>query len=96
MRRLQTWWRCEAEKRAWEGTRSPRGVGRKPGRAKTVAAWKVRILGRLEAEAEAGLGEEGGYGARGTVGHRVGNVGRDGSLFGSDCGDAGSPDAVAA
>lgn len=94
MRSLQTWWRQEAGKRTWEGTLDPGGVGRKPGRAKTVATWKVRMLGRLEAEA--GLGEEGGYGARGTVGHSVGNVGRDGSLFGSDCGDAGSPDALAA
>lgn len=47
-------------------------------------------------EAEAGLGEEARYGARGTLGHRVGNVRRDGSLVGSDSGDAGSPDAVAA
>lgn len=50
--------------------------------------------GRLEAEA--GLGEEDGCGARGIMGHSGGDVGRDGSRFGSDCGDAGSPDAVAA
>lgn len=47
-------------------------------------------------QSEAGLGEEGGYGARGTVGHGVGKTGRNGSLVGSDGGDAGSPDAVAA
>lgn len=96
MRSLRTWWRREARKREWEGALSPGGVGRKPGQAKTVAAWKVQMLGRIEAEAGLGRGEEEGNGARGTVGHRVSNVRRDGSLFGSDGGDAGSPDAVAA
>lgn len=43
-----------------------------------------------------GLLGEGGDRARGRMGHDVGNVGRDGSLVGSDRGDAGSLDAVAA
>lgn len=59
-----------------------------------MAACKARKHQPLEAEA--GLEEEEGYGARGTVGHCVGNAGRDGSLVGSDRVDAGSPDAVAA
>uniref|UniRef100_G1M2X0 DNA polymerase epsilon subunit 3 n=1 Tax=Ailuropoda melanoleuca TaxID=9646 RepID=G1M2X0_AILME len=42
MRSLQTWWRQEAGKRAWEGTPGPDGVGRKPGRAKTVATWIIK------------------------------------------------------
>lgn len=49
---------------------------------------------QLEVEAE--LVEEGGCSARGSMGHNVGNVGRDGSLVGSDFGDAGSPDVVGA
>lgn len=50
-------------------------------------------------EAEAGLvaeEEEEEALARGAVWDTTGNVGRDGSLLGSDRGDAGSPDAEAA
>lgn len=69
------------------------GAGGNLKRAETIAAWKVREHRPLEAEA--GLVEEAGV-ARGAVWDTVGNVGRDGSLVGSDRGDAGSPDAVAA
>ena len=59
-----------------------------------MAAWEVQTHRPLEAEAE--LREEGGSGARGTVGHGVGNAGWDGSLAGSDRGDAGGADTVEA
>lgn len=47
-------------------------------------------------EAEAGLGGKREAMARGALWDTVGHVGRDGSSGGSDCSDAGSPDAVAA
>lgn len=94
VKKLRTrWWR-EADKRAWEGTPSVSGARRQPRRTETIEAWNVRTRQRLEAEA--GLLGEGAYRARGRMGHDVGNVGRDGSLVGSDRGDAGSLDAVAA
>lgn len=55
-----------------------------------------RALRPLEAEAGAGLVEEEEALAREAVWDTTGNVGRDGSLLGSDRGDAGSPDAEAA
>lgn len=69
------------------------GAEREPRRAEAIAAWTVRALRPLEAEA--GLVAEEAV-ARGAAWDTTGNVGRDGSLLGSDRGDAGSPDAEAA
>lgn len=94
MRKFQTRWWLEADKRLEEGKPDVSGAGQKSRRPETTSAWNGQMHRQLEVEEE--LLEEGGCSARGSMGHNVDNMGRDGSLVGSERGDAGSPDAVAA